>query len=392
MEIIRDGVSCTLTAEELEAAYREQQIIYRRADAADALDDYCSDLYDDELVIQCGKTYGQLVEDADLLDRIVAIFEASFTCDCDENTMWRNAVETALNESNGMYEVISASGKPRIIFANEFGIYEKVCTIMDQPAGRLTYWCNCLGEINVPGKPLSYSGHIDELPPDVQALYNAYQTETDGFHLYTVSLNGVNGMLFTLLVDKEWVEDSLENDMSSAYDALKAVALRIRDSEKFHSDVIILALEDTDPDGHELGIFFPARICEQVPEFLKTSVEFGEQIYQWIADEVKAKKVRLDEIEHYLRLRWTACYMLCLEDGFERADNAFQEMVASIKSKLMECDDIGALVQVASRKQFVKMLAQDLDEFIQLARKADALIELRLAQKVAEISSNLNNQ
>lgn len=98
MEIIRNGVAYTLTDEELEAAYLEQQRVYRRGDAADALDDYCSDLCDDELIIQCGKTYGQLVQDTDLLNRIVAIFKAEFTCDCDENTAWENAVGKALDE------------------------------------------------------------------------------------------------------------------------------------------------------------------------------------------------------------------------------------------------------------------------------------------------------
>lgn len=396
MEIIRDGISYTLTAEELESAYREQQRDYRRADAADALDGYCASLpnYNDVLVAKCGRAYDELIQDVALLDCIVSIFEEDFTCDSDENTMWRNAVEKALDGFNKMYEVITASEKPQVIFANEFSIYEdKVCMVMGQPAGRLTYWCNCLGEINVPGKSLSYSGCVDELPPDVQALYTAYQEEVDGLHLYTVTLNGVNGMLFTALVDQEWVNDVLGTDMDSAYDALKAAALRLRDSRKLHSDVIILAMKNTAPDGHELGIFFPAEICELIPKFLTESVRFSDQIYQWVKDEgqseakAESEKKHAKDAIHYLRLRWTACYMLYVDDRFERADNAFHAMADDISAQMSKLDGFETASELNRSEQFVKLLSLNLDRFIGRAREEDSLIEMNLTQKVIEIST-----
>ena len=96
MEIIRNNVTYTLTDDELEAAYREQQRIFRRDDAAEALAEYLTDHEGDELSSFGDKPFEEMLQDTAILDRIVTYFEASFTCDCDENTMWANAVCKAL--------------------------------------------------------------------------------------------------------------------------------------------------------------------------------------------------------------------------------------------------------------------------------------------------------
>lgn len=106
----------------------------------------------------------------------------------------------------------------------------------------------------------------------------------------------------------------------------------------------------------------------------------------------EVEEQRMEDAIHYLRLRWTACYMLFLDDRLERANNAFLDKSDDIGDKMAEAEGFDALSQQARSRQFEILLAQDLDEFIQRARKDDALIELSLAQKVAEIAPKFNNK
>lgn len=178
-----------------------------------------------------------------------------------------------------MYRFEQEYGKNTIIIADALGIYaQEVCTVLGQATGRLTIWCNSLGEINIPGKPQLYCGKVEELPPVVQTIYEQYQQDADGMSLYTVNLNDAPGMLFTMVICNDWMEENVGGNSARAYCALMTVARDLRDSGQLPGEVQLLVLKDTDPDGHELGVFFPAAVCDKVPEFQRASWDFSQKI------------------------------------------------------------------------------------------------------------------
>ena len=158
----------------------------------------------------------------------------------------------------------------------------------------LFYWCNALGEINMPGDGGIREHEEDELPPKVKKLYEKYQAEVDGCNLYTVNFRGQPGMLVAVLFDTCWAEDKLRHDeklkpviqtMSEdqikravhsvmdnpLMDAIWAAALSmVEEVDGFRS---LLIGKDTDPDGHELCEFILASRCEQ--DLDRSIKEFG---------------------------------------------------------------------------------------------------------------------
>lgn len=193
-----------------------------------------------------------------------------------------------------MYQIEQEKGKNTIICADTLGIYrQKVCTVLGQPSGRLFFWCNCLGEINIPGKPQLYCGTVEELPPEVQGIYERYQQDGDGMCLYTVSLNNAPGMLLTMVVCTDWMEENAGGNSDRAYRALEAATRNLRDSQQLPEEVHLLALKETDPDGHELGIFFPAAICDRVPEFQKTAWDLSQKVLDDMVSLAKEDKASM---------------------------------------------------------------------------------------------------
>lgn len=180
-----------------------------------------------------------------------------------------------------MYAYIQPKNMNEVILADANGIYEEPVRLADGVLPRrLTYYCNALGEINVPGKDPTYCGTVEELPPDAQAIYEAYQVEG----IYTVSLNGVTGMLFSMCITDEFAAEHADGDAHLVYRAIRKVAEDIRDDRVFPAEAVLLALESTDPDGHELCVFYPAAICDKVPEALKHAAAFCERVYAAIID------------------------------------------------------------------------------------------------------------
>ena len=98
---------------------------------------------------------------------------------------------------------------------------EFLSKIYDQD--ELFYWCNCLGEINMPGE----NGHFiihkpEELPPKCAELYEKCQKEVGPCHRYVVTFRGRPGMLLTALHDESYYCDAvdIEDKPTSADDVL----------------------------------------------------------------------------------------------------------------------------------------------------------------------------
>ena len=141
-------------------------------------------------------------------------------------------------------------------------------------ADAMHYWCNALGEINMPGEA-SFSPHKpEELPPAYRDLYEKYQYETDAIHTYVVSYDGVPGMMLTALHDSCYYDDIVELSkkdnvyydvlhnclMEQALYILQLHATEMTEDAMFEGCTVFVG-DMTDPDGHELCLFVPADKC-----------------------------------------------------------------------------------------------------------------------------------
>ena len=126
----------------------------------------------------------------------------------------------------------------------------------------LFYWCNLLGEINVPSAERFSSGDPEELPPKQKILYEGWQWEDDPYR-YVVSYDGKAAMALGLLFDYSWLADIMTMKESNfcvrAMGGLlfQAIQKYGQELEARLPNVDILVGEDTDPDGHELLVVVP---------------------------------------------------------------------------------------------------------------------------------------
>jgi len=245
-----------------------------------------------------------------------------------------------------MYKTLEAKGLNTIILADSAGIYDdKRFILMNQHVGRLYYWCNCCGEIFLPGSS-SVEDNMEKLPSPVRELYDSYQEETGPFHTYTATLNAKRGMLATLLLDSSWVAEKVfasgkdkasDKEMDAMYEALVRTAIYLRDKEVLPAGCEILALKDTDPDGHELGIFFPAEICkDNFPAFKEPEImeEFAEFLYEsrlsWTA------KVVFHQMKDKKKVyRCSKCGGMT----FDASAHVVQEWVVDENGSYLECSN-----------------------------------------------------
>lgn len=167
-----------------------------------------------------------------------------------------------------MYTIMNQYGKNSIIIADADGLYEdKVYTLLGHEAGRLYYWCDSTGKINIPGRSPCDESRSWELPPSVASLYNMYQTKGKGMRVHTVTLNGETGMLYTMLLNSDWVNSSLNISMDEAFDEIVRAAICVSTDGSLSDGCAILVLKDTDPNGYELGVFFPDKSCKELCNF-----------------------------------------------------------------------------------------------------------------------------
>lgn len=180
-----------------------------------------------------------------------------------------------------MYEV-KEIGNHRIIFADSEGVYrsDEGLRRKGQPDSKLYYWCNSMGEVNLPdGQPRAgWPDELEHLPSNVRAIYENYHEETDWMHMYIARFDGVDGVLFTLLIDDNWVKEA-GGDISSVFHVMKIVAADIERLNPLFQHCDIFALDRTDPIGSEMAFFFPPTELDSVREFKAKTKELAEMIY-----------------------------------------------------------------------------------------------------------------
>lgn len=148
------------------------------------------------------------------------------------------------------------------------------------------FWCNCLGDINLPGDTQNSLGKhkVSELSKDVREVYD-HTNFGAGLRCYAVSLNGVAGYLINVLIDRCWMQDELDkDDVTEESEALakkmpkiiKKVRTNIaQDCEIPANQYFVLFGKDTDPDGHELMFFTEAEnnaVYRKMLNYLETRI------------------------------------------------------------------------------------------------------------------------
>ena len=128
----------------------------------------------------------------------------------------------------------------------------------------LYYWCNAVGEINIPSAPLMYCGHVDDLPPKIKELYNENWNEGCGYYTYVVSYRGHPGMALSILFDKDYMagvlnktEESFSEDDSNSFFSCICKYTEGLEKSPACKGLEFLVGNNTDPDGHELLVIVP---------------------------------------------------------------------------------------------------------------------------------------
>lgn len=130
----------------------------------------------------------------------------------------------------------------------------------------LFYWCNCLGELNMPGDGEKCFPHRPEdLPPAVRDVYEKYWSEGVNAKRYVVSFEGQVGILLTALYNEDYVEDATEVEVGTyKFTALMAKTFDYLCGKAAMMDFLVtdsicevLVGDYSDPDGHELAMFIP---------------------------------------------------------------------------------------------------------------------------------------
>lgn len=133
MDIIRDNKIITLTNEELEAAYREQQNVYRRDDVVEALQKMFEN--EDEFAAQYGLDFESMISNTCFLDAVIQEFDKRF----DKNLGEDNIMETAINDVLDEYASKTVQAKRidavLIELPTETGIDRKTAVALAQVFG-----------------------------------------------------------------------------------------------------------------------------------------------------------------------------------------------------------------------------------------------------------------
>lgn len=167
-------------------------------------------------------------------------------------------------------------------------------SLNDAYESKFTYWCNALGEINLPWRKDDYNGKVSELPPKIAALYRERGVIDCGVKNYVITDDDKLGLGYCWLVDYLWLSDlglSEDEDVSAE---LESAAQAIQEMFPY-ADVYIGT--NTDLDGHEIVLFIPSdKLVTFRTDTAHKEMGLGGEIYDLIRDEFKKKKREQDEV------------------------------------------------------------------------------------------------
>lgn len=158
--------------------------------------------------------------------------------------------------------------------------------VYDGEPYNMVYWCNAVGEINIPWKPKNHLGKEEELPPEIARVYEKWTSfELGPVSSYVITYEGIPGIAHVWLVDKDWWEK--EHRDVDRKETIKAAADFLEYSYPYAT---VFVGDDTDPDGDELILFIPyVSLTLFRSGIYRRDQSIGDLVYDIIAGKVYAK-------------------------------------------------------------------------------------------------------
>lgn len=159
--------------------------------------------------------------------------------------------------------------------------------------GKFTYWCNAVGEINLPWRKDDYNGKASELPPHVRALYRQWRSTERGVNSYVITNDDKLGIGYDWLIDYAWLSEFDLNEDDDVTAELESTARAIQEMFPY-ADVYIGT--NTDLDGHEIVLFIPSdKLVTFRTDTAHKEMGLGGEIYNLIRDEFKKRQHEQNE-------------------------------------------------------------------------------------------------
>lgn len=223
----------------------------------------------------------------------------------------------------------------------------------------LYYWCNALGEINYPGDGIN-SSDVERLPAKVKELYECFQfssREGNDLNVYTVTYNGVDGML---LMEDQFSEDVIEEVVGgNAKEMLKGVLSST--AKELATQCApwgsVLLCFDSAPDGHELGVFIPADAC---------STHYHE-VAKWLCDSSRIVTLRtaIATNEHAFRL----AFSLLMAEGLRQFLGKSEDEI----EKVLRPSGFGGDALASVAKTIILLANSEDDEIFSAIQKSSSV-------------------
>ena len=162
------------------------------------------------------------------------------------------------------------------------------------------YWCNCIGEINMPGYPPTACPDPDVLPPLAEKVYDNFWAEGRGANEYVVTYNGDTGLALGWLFDYSWLTEIgiLPSDDEAAvkaafHGAVKCTAEGLEVLVNDWADAVFYG-NDTDPDGDEILLFVSSERLSKKSKGAR----------RWLDSNIEGFSVRMYEAVKSALKRW----------------------------------------------------------------------------------------
>lgn len=142
------------------------------------------------------------------------------------------------------------------------------------------YWCNCGGEIKMPGDLGDEHHTSDELPPQAKELYETYMSEGNGCSEYVVNFRGKTAYAFGMVFLDEWLEN-LQIPGTELFSYIERMAAEIFQESLFDNCTFLFG-DNTAPFGSELLIVLPYEERKSVPEIQTGFFDKTYDPWKWI--------------------------------------------------------------------------------------------------------------
>lgn len=153
--------------------------------------------------------------------------------------------------------------------------------------GKSRYWCNCTGDIYIPGDAIMKCGSVEQMPPKVREIYEGlWEPGLHPTYVFEDEYGNV-GLAFGILFDQQYITDlRTTNPYMGAVDrkafekeCFNAIKRMAEDLTKRLPYAQVYLGEGTDPDGDEILVFVPKDEAYDLAKVFPSYMGKCEEIY-----------------------------------------------------------------------------------------------------------------